>query len=194
MHGAELLGHGTGRGRARVKVCGAGRGKKASKSTDFGQNWILPRNCLLNFIGIKLTLLRWAPQVLVIFTGGAGQSLLFTGWGGPGRASLVHTLWITFYLPLSKKSKLNFGTEKSIIRWSVYPWQWQWTLGQWMRCLLRCNNDVTFVSEDGLLCPAHKAMPSSHNAPQIFTWPLSGVESISGNYFELFWIVFDCFG
>ena len=50
------------------------------------------------------------------------------------------------------------------MRWSVYPWQWQWTLGQWMRCLLRCNNDVTFVSEDGLLCPAHKVMLWSQNA------------------------------
>ena len=84
MNGAELLGHGTGRGRARVKVCGAGRGKKASKSTDFGQNWILPRNCLLNFIGFKLTLLRCTPQVLVIFTGRGRAKPPFYGVGRGG--------------------------------------------------------------------------------------------------------------
>ena len=106
MHGAELLGHGTG-----VKVCGAGRGgvgqgknsrggarrgKKVRSSTDFcrlrqifiGQNWILPCNCLPNFNGLKSTLPRCAPQVLVIFTGRGKASFL---WGGAGRG--VHPWW-----------------------------------------------------------------------------------------------------
>ena len=54
-----------------------------------------------------------------------------------------------------------------------------WRHGLWMHCLLRCNtwnniavksrkdselHDVTFVSEDGLLCPAHKVMLWSQNA------------------------------
>ena len=90
------------RGGARVKVCGAGRGKKASKSTDFGQNWILPRNCLLNFIGFKLTLLRCTPQVLVIFTGRGRAKPPFYGVGRGGPcipgAYAMFGLWITFDL------------------------------------------------------------------------------------------------
>ena len=54
-----------------------------------------------------------------------------------------------------------------------------WRHGLWMHCLLRCNtwnniavksrkdselHDVTFVSEDGLLCPAPKVMLWSQNA------------------------------
>ena len=72
-------------GRGKGKIHGAGRGKKMRKSTDFGQNWILP-----NFNGFKSTLPRCAPHVLVIFEGagrGGAKTLFFRG--GAGRASLV---------------------------------------------------------------------------------------------------------
>ena len=82
---------------------------------------------------------------------------------------------------LSKKLKFNFGTEKISLdeQYILGSDSGQLETRLWMHCLLRCNtwnniavksrkdselHDVTFVSEDGLLCPAPKVMLWSQNA------------------------------
>ena len=75
-------------GVVKVGVVNVAQSKKARKLTD-SQNmiwiiWIIPCNCLSNFNGLKSTLPRCAPQVLVIFMG-RGKASFY----GAGRASPV---------------------------------------------------------------------------------------------------------
>ena len=61
-----------------------------------GQNWILP-----NFNGLKSTLPRFAPQVLVIFTGRGKASFLRGGAGQtfspPNRAACIPDTHVVMY-------------------------------------------------------------------------------------------------